>query len=60
MLSESAEFLYKTTDYWYPEHERSLIWNDPTLNIEWPNSITPMLSAKDQTAPTLNNAEHFD
>jgi len=60
VLSESAEFLYKTTDYWYPEHERSLIWNDPSLNIEWPNSITPILSVKDQTAPTLDKAEHFE
>jgi len=60
VLSDSAEFLYKTTDYWYPEHERSLIWNDPALKIEWPIALTPVLSAKDESAPTLHQAELFD
>jgi len=60
VLSESAEFLYKTTDYWYPEHERSLIWNDPQINIKWPSSIRPVLSAKDEVAPSLGAAELFD
>jgi dTDP-4-dehydrorhamnose 3,5-epimerase len=60
VLSDSAEFLYKTTDYWYPEHERSLIWNDPALKIEWPNALTPVLSVKDESAPTLHQAELFD
>ncbi len=60
VLSESAEFLYKTTDYWYPEHERSLIWNDPQINIKWPSSTRPVLSAKDEVAPSLAAAELFD
>ncbi len=53
VTSESAEFLYKTTDYYYPEFERSLLWNDSTLNINWPlNSIVgePLLAAKDANA----------
>ncbi len=60
VLSESAEFLYKTTDYWYPEHERSLIWNDPKINIQWPSNIKPVLSAKDEAARTLEHAELFE
>lgn len=59
VLSESAEFLYKTTDYWAPEHERSLAWNDPTVAIEWPISEQPALSPKDQTAASLQEAEVF-
>ena len=59
VLSESAEFLYKTTDYWAPEHERSLRWNDPDLAIEWPSSATPMLSPKDQAAPLFKDAERY-
>jgi dTDP-4-dehydrorhamnose 3,5-epimerase len=59
VLSESAEFLYKTTDYWAPEHERSLAWNDPTVAIEWPISEQPALSAKDQKAASLQDAEVF-
>ena len=59
VLSESAEFLYKTTDYWAPEHERSLAWNDPTVAIEWPISEQPALSAKDQNAASLQDAEVF-
>ena len=47
VLSEDAEFLYKTTDYWYPEHERTLLWNDPALGIEWPLTAAPVLAAKD-------------
>ena len=42
--SEHAEFLYKTTDYWYPEHERTLLWNDPALGIAWPLSAAPILT----------------
>lgn len=50
-LSDTAEFLYKTTDYWSPEHERAIIWNDATLKIEWPlNGQEPMLAAKDAAA----------
>ncbi|KAA8703413.1 dTDP-4-dehydrorhamnose 3,5-epimerase [Pseudomonas cannabina] len=59
VLSESAEFLYKTTDYWAPEHERSLAWSDPTVNIEWPLSDAPSLSVKDQKAVTFEDAEVF-
>lgn len=59
VLSESAEFLYKTTDYWYPEHERSLAWNDPAIGIEWPIDFAPQLAAKDQAAKLLAEAEVF-
>ena len=53
VLSEHAEFLYKTTDYWYPEHERSLLWSDPELAIDWPSlPMAPLLAAKDASAPT--------
>lgn len=47
VTSDSAEFLYKTTDYWFPEHERSLLWNDPAIGIQWPLATAPNLSAKD-------------
>ena len=60
VLSESAEFLYKTTDYWYPEHERSLLWNDPAIGIEWPIDAPPQLAAKDQAGKLLAQAEVFD
>jgi len=62
VLSESAEFLYKTTDYWHPSHERSLLWNDPALGIEWPLPAgldAPVLAAKDATAVMLSQAETF-
>lgn len=59
VLSENAEFLYKTTDYWAPEHERSLAWNDPALAIDWPLSEPPTLSAKDADAVNLVDAEAF-
>jgi len=59
VLSESAEFLYKTTDYWAPEFERSLAWNDPALAIDWPLSEAPALSAKDQQGKLLAEAECF-
>jgi dTDP-4-dehydrorhamnose 3,5-epimerase len=59
VLTETAEFLYKTTDYWYPEHERSILWNDPALGLEWPLSGSPMLSAKDVAGTPLANAELF-
>jgi len=60
VLSESAEFLYKTTDYWYPEHERSLLWNDPELGIDWPIDFTPQLAAKDAAGKPFAEAERFD
>jgi len=59
VLSESAEFLYKTTDYYAPEHERSLLWNDPELGIQWPFDEAPQLSAKDQAGKLLREAELF-
>lgn len=59
VLSESAEFLYKTTDYYAPEYERSIVWNDPTLAIEWPIQDLPILSSKDQQARLIAAAEHF-
>jgi dTDP-4-dehydrorhamnose 3,5-epimerase len=59
VLSESAEFLYKTTDYWAPEHERSLAWNDPKIAIEWPLTEQPALSGKDQKAVSFEHAEVF-
>lgn len=60
VLSESAEFLYKTTDYWAPEFERGLLWNDPALGIQWPvQGSAPTLSVKDQQAALLATAELF-
>ncbi|SFN30571.1 dTDP-4-dehydrorhamnose 3,5-epimerase [Formivibrio citricus] len=59
VTSEVAEFLYKTTDYWYPEHERCLIWNDETLNIPWPLESEPALSGKDKAGKSWDDAEHF-
>ncbi|WP_107852236.1 dTDP-4-dehydrorhamnose 3,5-epimerase [Oceanimonas marisflavi] len=57
VLSEVAEFLYKTTDYYAPEHERAIRWNDPTLAIDWPLPCPPVLSEKDKQAPLLADAE---
>jgi len=60
VLSDHAEFLYKTTDYWAPEHERSILWNDPDLAIDWQlNGNTPLLSKKDQEAKLFREAELF-
>lgn len=59
VLSESAEFLYQTTDYYAPEHERAIIWNDPDLNIVWPLAGEPNLSAKDRQAKSFREAELF-
>ena len=60
VLSNSADFLYKTTDYYAPEHERSLAWDDPDLAIAWPEvGAAPTLSAKDAVAPSLARAETF-
>jgi dTDP-4-dehydrorhamnose 3,5-epimerase len=59
-LSDGAEFLYKTTDYWAPEHERAILWNDPAIGIEWPAlGAAPLLSGKDQVALLLADAEVF-
>jgi dTDP-4-dehydrorhamnose 3,5-epimerase len=60
VLSDSAEFLYKTTDYWYPEHERSLMWNDPSVGIDWPIDFVPQLAAKDAAGKLFGQAEMFD
>lgn len=59
VLSETAEFLYKTTDYWFPEHERSILWNDPALAIDWKLQTAPALSNKDAQGKLLKDAEHF-
>ena len=60
VLSEFAEFLYKTTDFWAPAYERSIAWNDPDLRIAWPLDGAPVLSAKDKTGVRLKDAEVFD
>ncbi|GJJ01179.1 dTDP-4-dehydrorhamnose 3,5-epimerase [Duganella rhizosphaerae] len=62
VTSDAAEFLYKTTDYWAPEHERSVLWNDPAIGIAWPaldGAGAPLLSGKDQAAVLLADAEVF-
>lgn len=59
VTSDSAEFLYKTTDYWAPEHERCIAWNDPAIGIEWPITGSPILSGKDQNGMSLADAEVF-
>jgi dTDP-4-dehydrorhamnose 3,5-epimerase len=60
VLSDTAEFLYKTTDYWRPEYERCICWNDPAIGIQWPIEDKPTLSAKDQQAKLLAEAEYFE
>lgn len=59
-LSEGAEVLYKTTEYWYPEHERVLLWNDPSIGIEWPIDSTPLLAGKDEAGKPFGQADLFD
>jgi dTDP-4-dehydrorhamnose 3,5-epimerase len=59
VLSDSADFLYKATDYYAPEHERCVAWNDPALAIAWPAGVTPILSAKDAAGLPLARAEVF-
>lgn len=59
VLSESAEFLYKTTDYYAPEHERCVAWNDPGIDIVWPLMGEPVLSGKDKQGQRLDEAETF-
>ncbi len=60
VLSETADFLYKTTDYYAPDHERSIIWNDERIGVEWPEiGMSPNLSGKDSAAASLDRAEIF-
>lgn len=59
VLSESADFLYKTTDYYAPAHERCIAWNDPDIGIEWPTGLEPQLSAKDMAGVPFQSAEVF-
>ena len=60
VLSDFAEFLYKTTDYWAPEYERTIIWNDSDLGIRWPLKVPPVLSSKDCDGWGFKSAECFD
>lgn len=60
VLSELADFLYKTTDYYAPEHERCLAWNDPTVAVDWPLTGEPLLSGKDRVGRTLDECEAFE
>ena len=59
VLSESATFMYKTTDYWSPQGERSIRWNSPELGINWPFEEQPVVAPKDADAPFFNDAEYF-
>jgi dTDP-4-dehydrorhamnose 3,5-epimerase len=60
VLSESADFLYKATEYWMPEHERTLAWDDSRLRIDWPiDGVSPNLAPRDALAPLLANAEVY-
>ena len=58
-LSDTADCLYKTTDYYAPEHECSIAWNDPTIGIQWPLDGEPILSVKDQQGKSLAEADYF-
>ncbi|MEH1927660.1 dTDP-4-dehydrorhamnose 3,5-epimerase [Nostoc sp.] len=60
VLSEIAEVVYKTTDYYAPQSDRTILWNDPDLAIDWPLSVPPILSVKDQAGKPLRTAEIFD
>lgn len=59
VTSDSADVAYKATDYWHAEHERSVLWSDPALGIEWPIDSTPLLAAKDAAAGLLHEAEGY-
>jgi dTDP-4-dehydrorhamnose 3,5-epimerase len=60
VTSESADFLYKTTDYYAPQHEQAIVWNDPAVGAKWPDVGAPILSAKDQVAVQLGEAQVYD
>jgi len=60
VMSDFADFLYKTTDYWYPEHERTLLWNDTALGVPWPLAGEPILTAKDAAGTPLATAALYD
>ena len=57
VLSDAADFLYKTTDYYAPQHERCIAWNDPEISIQWPAGVQPLLSPKDQLGTTLSASD---
>ncbi|AFQ49052.1 dTDP-4-dehydrorhamnose 3,5-epimerase [Burkholderia sp. A9] len=59
VLSEAAQFLYKTTDYWFPEHERCIVWDDPEIGIEWPIDVAPILAPKDAAGKRLTEADVY-
>lgn len=59
VLSEEAEFLYKTSDFYAPEHERTVLWNDPDLEIDWPLTAAPLLSDKDRQGLPFSQAEAY-
>lgn len=60
VLSETADFLYKTTDYYAPAHERCIVWNDPDIGIVWPGGPEPQLSTKDRLGASFSAAEFFE
>ena len=60
VLKDNAEFLYKTTDYYAPQYERCIRWDDPAIGIEWPIAQVPILSGKDQLGLALSEAEVFE
>jgi dTDP-4-dehydrorhamnose 3,5-epimerase len=59
VLSDTAEFLYKTTDFYSPKHEQAIMWNDPTIGINWPLDEPPSLSVKDSNGLNFNDAPTF-
>lgn len=59
VMSDTAECLCKATDYWFPEHERSILWSDPDIGVDWPIEFAPILAAKDEAGKRLYEAEYF-
>ncbi len=60
VLSDVAEFLYRTTDFWAPEHERCILWNDPDIGIDWPFDFEPILSEKDEKGSLFKDADVYE